>query len=325
MKIGMISAAHVHAQSYAGILKREDRFEFVGLWDDDEERGRNFASEFDLDFFTNLEDLLDLVNAVVVTSENVKHVDHVTQAAGRVRGILCEKPLATNTRDAEKMVEVCQQKGTKLGTAFPVRFHPVARRVKEILDSEQLGKLLMVTSSNRGKLPPGWFTNPELAGGGAITDHVVHLVDLLRWYTGREFTRVRAFVGNNIHPNLPVEDCAILSLELEDIPMTLDCSWAMPVSYPYWGEVKFRMVLEKGVIEVDVFSQNIVFRSNVDVEERWINFGDNADKVMLLAFADWVEGKVSDFPSGYDGMKATQVVEKAYESVELGSEVSLDA
>ncbi|MCD6254397.1 MAG: Gfo/Idh/MocA family oxidoreductase [Thermotogae bacterium] len=325
MKVGMISAAHVHAQSYAEILRSEDRFEFVGLWDDDRKRGMEFAKSLNVAFYDELTELLNDVEIVVVTSENTKHTHHVLQASKSVRGILCEKPLATSVKDAERMVEECEKRGVKLGTAFPVRFHPVAQKVKDVISSGKLGKPLMITSSNRGKLPPGWFTDPTLSGGGAITDHVVHLVDLFRWFTGQEFTKVKTFVGTNIHPELPVEDCAILSLELGDIPMTLDCSWAIPKSYPYWGEVKFRVIMEKGVLEVDVFSQNIVFLSNVSTEERWIDFGDNADRIMLLAFADWVKGKIKDFPSGYDGMKATQVVEKAYESAKLGEEVVVNA
>lgn len=325
MKVGMISAAHVHAQSYAEVLKNDDRFEFVGLWDDDAERGEKFASVFGVRFYNDLDDLLDVVDIVVVTSENVKHPEHVMRAASKVKGILCEKPLAVSVKDAERMVEECRLKNVKLGTAFPVRFHPVARKVKELLESGEMGKILMVTSSNRGKLPPGWFTDPALSGGGAITDHVVHLVDLFRWYTGLEFTKVSTFIGRNIHPDLEVEDCAILSLELGGIPMTLDCSWAMPLSYPYWGEVKFRLIMERGVVEVDVFSQNIIFRSNTRIEEQWINFGDNADRVMLLTFADWVEGKVFEFPDGVDGLRATEIVEKAYESAKLGREVVVDA
>ncbi len=324
MRIGMISAAHVHADSYASILKSEDRFDFVGVWDDDFERGKEFADRFEVSFYEDLEDLLRDVEAVIITSENAKHRDHVLASAGKVRGILCEKPLALRVEDAREMINACEGSGTMLGTAFPVRFHPVARQVKSIFEREELGKPLMVTSSNRGKLPPGWFTDPKLAGGGAITDHVVHLVDLFRWFTGKEFKRVKTFVANNIHPELEVEDSAILSLELGDVPMTLDCSWAKPISYPYWGELTFRIIFEKGVVEADVFSQNLTFYSNSEKEVSWINYGDDADKAMLLAFADWLDGKIEDFPTGEDGLRATQIVEKAYESIEKGEEVTLN-
>ncbi len=321
MRIGMISAAHVHASSYADILKKEKRFDFVGIWDENVSRGKKFSSEFEIPFFEDLDDFLEKVEVIIITSENSKHFDHVMTSSGKVKGILCEKPLALSVKQAEEMINKTYKDGTKLGTAFPVRFHPASRKIKEIFDREELGKPLMITSSNRGKLPPGWFTDPILAGGGAITDHVVHLVDLFRWFTGREFSKVQAFVASNIHPDLRVEDSAVLSLELGDIPMTLDCSWSKPISYPYWGEVTFRVIFENGVIEADIFSQNLIFYSNIEQEIDWINFGDNADREMLIGFADWVEGKREDFPTGYDGLKATQVVEKAYEALERKEEV----
>jgi len=324
MRVGMISAAHVHAASYASILKEEGRFEFVGVWDDDPERGKSFSKEYDVLFFNNIGDLLKNVDVVIITSENSKHLQHLKMVIGNVKGVLCEKPLAPTIDDAREMVELAKSYGVKLGVAFPVRFHPVSKRVKEIFESEELGSILVITSSNRGQLPPGWFTDPDLAGGGAIMDHVVHLVDLFRWFTKKEFKEVLTFRGRNIHPELDVEDCAILRLDLSGIPMTLDCSWAMPKSHPYWGEVVFRVVFEKGIVEADVFSQNLIFESNEGSEIEWINYGENADREMLLAFSDWVEGKEVEFPTGEDGLRATEVVERAYESLERGRGVRIN-
>jgi len=320
MTVGLISSAHVHADSYVEILKSSDAFHFIGVWDDDQNRGKRFCNLHGVDYFDRFEDLISTCECVVVTSENVKHKEHITKCAGKVKGILCEKPLAPTIDDAQKMIEVCAKQGTNLCTAFPVRFHPVSKRVKEIVVSKELGEIKMIISTNRGKVPPGWFTSPELSGGGAIMDHVVHVVDFLRWSTGKEFRTVRTSLGRQINKGLQVEDCAILELKLEEIPVTLDCSWGMPVSYPYWGEVKIRLILEKGVIEADVFSQNIVFRSNESHHEEWINYGDNADEVMLLSFVDFIRYG-TDFPTAKDGLEATRVVEKAYESVKLNREV----
>jgi len=324
MKVAMVSSAHVHASSYASILKSNSKFEFIGIWDDNIERGKSFAKNFEIPFYENLNEMLQKSEAVVITSENAKHLDHFRLVAGKVKGVLCEKPLATSIKDASEMLKIAEASSTKLGVAFPVRFHPVSQRVKEIFNEGEFGKALIITSSNRGKLPPGWFTDPKLSGGGAITDHVVHLVDLFRWFTENEFISVETFLGNNIHKDLKVEDCAILSLKLGDTPMTLDCSWAMPKSHPYWGEVKFRIIFEKGVVEADVFSQNIVFESNRSKEVEFINYGQNADENMLVAFAEWIEGIREDFPTAIDGLQATKVVEKAYESIEKGGVVVIN-
>lgn len=323
LRIGMISSAHVHAHSYVVVLRDNPIFEFIGVWDDDVERGLEFSKNYGVRFFKDLNELLEEVEAVVIVSENVKHLEHVEMTAGKVKAILCEKPIAVNVETAEKMLKICAERKTKIGTAFPVRYSPVVQSMRQVLESGRIGNVLMIISTNRGKVPPGWFTDPELAGGGAMMDHIVHVVDLLRWIFKREFERIRAFVGDNINEELEVEDNAMLYLELGDIPVTLDCSWSKPKSYPYWGDVTFRFIGSEGVMEVDVFRQTMTRYDNMERKIEWLYYGSNIDEALLVDFAKRVLRDEELFITGEDGLEATRVVEKAYESARLGKVVNL--
>ena len=118
----------------------------------------------------------------------------------------------------------------QLQIAFPVRFHPVFVELKQVLDRGDLGRILSVECTNHGSMPGGWFIDSELSGGGAVIDHTVHVIDLLRWFWGAEVTEVFAEVGDSlVHPGLGIDDAGMLSFTLANgVYGTLDTSWSRP-------------------------------------------------------------------------------------------------
>src|SRR5690625_7714605 len=100
------------------------------------ERGKEAANHFNIDYFSNYEDLLATdVEAVIVTSENIKHVEHVSAAARSKKHVLCEKALATTIEDGLKMIDVGKEHNGILQTAFRVRFNSSIVRVKNLIDA----------------------------------------------------------------------------------------------------------------------------------------------------------------------------------------------
>ena len=184
VRIGMLSFAHGHAYSYATSLAKLPGVEIAGTYDADAERGRAAAARFGTTFYADPETLLDQeLDGVVICSENVYHAPLVHLAAEKTSNILCEKPLATTVADAQAMIDHCRATGTRLQTAFPVRFSPAMQQLKALLDRQELGKVYSVKCTNHGSMPGGWFCDRALSGGGAVIDHTVHVIDLLRWLT----------------------------------------------------------------------------------------------------------------------------------------------
>src|SRR5690625_1707597 len=131
MKIGIISVAHMHAYSYMSALQRLDDVEIIGIADEEEMRGKEAATHFNIDYYADYEELLATdIDAVIVTSENSRHLEHVSAAARAKKHVLCEKPLATSIEDGLEMIEVCKQHNVILQTAFPVRYNSSIVRVK---------------------------------------------------------------------------------------------------------------------------------------------------------------------------------------------------
>src|SRR5437773_2007647 len=109
IKIGIVSFAHIHAVSYAEALKRIEGVKLVGIMDEDRVRGTQYSEEFDTKFFSNINDLLmqDL-DAVIVTSENVHHKEHVIASALAGKHVMCEKPISVSIKDAQEMIAICK-------------------------------------------------------------------------------------------------------------------------------------------------------------------------------------------------------------------------
>ena len=196
VKLGIMSSAHMHAMSYASCVKALPGADLAAIWDDDVTRGRKLARQLSTKFIADQEAFLakDL-DGVIVCSENVKHRAMVEAAAAAGKWILCEKPLATTIADAKAMIATCRKAGVGLGTAFPCRYVEPLKEVKRLIGAGDLGEVYAVACTNNGSYPGGWFADDALSGGGATMDHTVHVADVLRWITGKEFTKVYCETG----------------------------------------------------------------------------------------------------------------------------------
>jgi predicted dehydrogenase len=326
IRIGMLSFAHMHGYSYARCLRQIPNVELVGIADDDTARGKEMAKTFDTRFFPTTEALLDEnPDGVIICAENAKH-RHLTQlAAPRTRHILCEKPIATTLAEAQAMLDVCTAHGTRLQIAFPVRFSPPVQRLKALLDEGTLGRIFSVKATNHGRMPGGWFVDQALSGGGAVIDHTVHVIDLLRWFWDTEVTKVYAEVGYSLlHPDLGIDDAGLLSFQLAmGAYGTLDTSWSRPKSYPTWGDVKLEVLGERGIARVDAFNQNLAVYSDQIGQGQWLHWGSNPDVGLIRDFVNMIATDREPFITGYDGLKALEVALAAYRSADLGAPVSL--
>ena len=326
LKIGILSFAHMHAASYAHGLTAHPEATLVGITDADAERGQRMAAEFGASFFESDAALLDQdLDGVIVTSENVNHRHAVEQAvAAGVKAILCEKPLATTTADAHTMIALCAAQGVRLATAFPCRYSPAFRRLQQQVQAGAIGEVLAIRGANRGGMPGGWFTDRALSGGGAVIDHTVHVADLNRWLLGREATEVYAEIGSGFY-HQDWDDTGFLTITYEGgIFATLDTSWSRPKVYPTWGDVTLQVVGTGGVMDADLFAQNLIHYDDNAQRVGWVNWGSNADAGLVADFLRLAAGQEApDLATGEDGLRALEVALAAYQSAEARQPIAI--
>ncbi|HOI63496.1 MAG: Gfo/Idh/MocA family protein [Mesotoga sp.] len=321
-KIAILGIAHMHGYSYARALKGMNDIEIAGLYDEDRSRMNRACEDLGIKPCEHPEELVAGSDGVIVTSENSTHRKFVEIAAGAGKHVLCEKPIATTVEDAEAMIEVCRRNNVKLQMAFPVRYSASVRKAREIVSGGLLGEVVSLVGTNHGRMPGGWFIDPVLGGGGAVMDHTVHVVDIVRWLLNCEFTQVYATYGTMIH-DIPVEDCGLEMFKLSTGQyMTLDCSWSRPKAHPYWGDVTLHIVGTEGTLFLDVFNSKIEVYSN-EKGGRWDNYGDNLDSLMIEEFLKVLREGKEPFTDGNDGLQSLKAVTAAYKSFREGKVVEI--
>ena len=321
VRIGIVSFAHVHSPAYAGVLGDLAAADFVGITDEDRGRGTEAAERYGVRFFDSVASLLVEVEAVVVCSENKHHARDVIPALTDGVHVLCEKPISTTVEDARAMIQASETSGSQLRTAFPVRYLPSVARARELVRGGALGRVLALNGTNHGQNPGGWFLDPELAGGGAVMDHTVHLADVLRWMLDVEVKSVYAEVDSFFGAQ-GTDDAAILTLDLEGGSFadgafaTIDPSWSRGDGYPTWGDVTLRIAGTSGVLDVDPFAQPLRAFDHETRTPSWSYMGEDMNALMLADFLRGVEEGIPAGASGLDGLRTLEVVLAAYRSGE---------
>jgi predicted dehydrogenase len=327
--VALLGCGHrPHAWSYARALTAGSAARLVGVHDTDPLLAHSVADDFGAPCVSDAEELVARpdVRAVVVCSPTDEHRRHVELAAAHGRHVLSEKPLATTLADAQAMLAVTEAAGVQLHVAFVSRFLPQVRRVKAALAGGTLGSLVGARAGNRGRPPlpphyPAWITTPQHSGGGALIDHSVHLVDVLRHLTGREVQAVAAETGELLW-SAGVEDCALLSLRLDGGAVAgLDPSWSVPADNPWDYDFFLRLVTTAGSVDLDDTSEAVrVVSGHLGPGLRLLGFGEDPDAAMIEAFVASVRAgePVPPSASGTDGLRALEVALAGYASAASG-------
>lgn len=330
MRLAIMSFAHLHAEAYITNLRANPDVEFVGFADDDQVRGRHFASLFEAPRFESYQALLaEQPDGVLVCSENAKHLELVHMAAEAGVHIMCEKPLATTVDDARAMVNLCKRAGVKLMTAFPMRFNIPAMNIKQVIDSGKLGHIYGCNTTNQGEMPRHhreWFVDKALAGGGAVMDHTVHLTDLMRWFFDCEIIEVYAQTNAILYSDqqVDVETGGLIMLTFENgVFASIDCSWSRPPYYPTWGNLKMEIVGQDGLATMDAFRQALTVYTHHLKRPTHAFWGTNSNQRMVDEFVSSIHDNRPPAITGHDGLKAVEVALAAYQSAESGVPVAL--
>jgi predicted dehydrogenase len=265
----------------------------------------------------------------MICSENAYHKDDVLLAASAGAHILCEKPIATTLEDGVAIKTAIDQAGVNFMTAFPMRFDPSVQTLKAMIDGQQLGKIYAINGINHSEIPRrhrAWFAQKALAGGGAVMDHTVHLLDLYRWLLHSEPSEVYATVSNPFCPDVDVDTAGLATVTFADGTFTaIDCSWSRTEAiYPRWGHVKMEVFAEQGAVAVDAFAQYInAYYKSSERQTNWLGWGSDANAGMVQEFFASIREKRQASIGFQDGFAAAKVALACYESSKQGQVVNL--
>jgi predicted dehydrogenase len=203
IRIGLIGAGAIMRLSHGPVISKSRDAELAAVFDPDSERAKAIAADFGGRAFDDLEAMLDKggVDAVVVATPNRFHADGVVAAAAHGKHVFCEKPLAIDVADCRRMIEACEQAGTVLQVGFNQRFWSQVQIAKGLVDAGFIGKVHQMRSIYSEKstaYPAATRYRYDLAqsGGATIIDLTIHRIDLARYLVG-DFASVFAELAHS--------------------------------------------------------------------------------------------------------------------------------
>jgi predicted dehydrogenase len=182
----------------------------------------DFEKEFGVRTFTDLEEALDQrPDAVFVTNPTSLHLAVALKAAEKGLPLFIEKPLSHTLEGVDELIRLCEQKKIAAFVAYKMRFHKSIRKIKEIVQSGALGKIISGRAHYSGYLPKWhpWedyrrmYSSRSELGGGVVLD-ATHEIDTLCWLLG-EAVEVKSLVGKVGVLETDTEDTAEILLRFE--------------------------------------------------------------------------------------------------------------
>ena len=187
LRLGIIGCGAVVKLIYLPALKDISLFRLVMLVDKDESVVKNLCQQYKIPkYSTDFRDCFGNIDVAVVALPHYLHADISIELLQHSIHVLCEKPMAMSHLQALKMLKTATQNTSILSVSFVRRFYWSSRRVKEIIQHGELGRLLSI-SCEEGKpyewpTVSGFFFDPKYAGGGVTIDTGAHLFDTLLWW-----------------------------------------------------------------------------------------------------------------------------------------------
>ena len=190
-RLGLIAASRIANGAIIEPLPDVDGVELVAVAARDHDRARAAADEWGAPLaFGSYAELIasDEVDAVYIGTPAALHREWAVAAIEAGKHVLCEKPLAANADDA-RAIAAADRGEVVVMEAFHWRYHPFAARIREVLDSGELGRIDRIEAAF--DLPDGWIGRDDIRwdlalGGGATMDLGCYAIQFVRLAAGAE-------------------------------------------------------------------------------------------------------------------------------------------
>ena len=222
LRWGLIGCGDIAGKRVAPALRDSPDCEFVAVARGRSDLAQSFAERFGArKWFADWRELVRAndIDAVYIATPVHLHTEQTIAAAEAGKHVLCEKPMALNVKECERMIAACRNHRVKLGVAYYRRFYPAVARSKDIIRSGEIGRPLItqINAFERFNPDPGqprhWLVEKEKSGGGPMFDFGCHRIEILL----NIFGPIARTIGStaSVLFDRQVEDTAVALFEFE--------------------------------------------------------------------------------------------------------------
>lgn len=320
----------IRGRIFAETTRSHPGADLVAICEPNASRAAQLGSELGTPTFTSIEALLESgeqVDAVVVATPDFAHEQPAVAALEAGLDLLVEKPLATTSDEAQRIIAASERGGGRIVVGFENRWNPLFNAVRH-----QLTKSGHALVSQRALLQDTVYVPTKMLGWAAQSSPawflMPHSLDLATWFSGAAPVEVFARGVKRVLPALGVDtyDRISASFAMSDGSiLDLDSGWAQPLGKPSVFEFRFEIETEAEAYVVDIDATG-ARRSTTETtsalgplshDHRGRPQGVAAD--MMRDFLDLVGGAELDLPGADHGLLITRAIEAVHRSLETGA------
>jgi len=311
LRIGIIGAGII-CESHVRSIERMDNVTLKAVADIVIEKALAFTEPLGVNAYVDYKEMIEKedLDAVIINLPHKLHREATLFAADHGLHVLVEKPMAASSEDCEAMIKGAKENNVKLMIAHIQRYFSHNIKVKELVDSGELGDLVAVTDTRNiyyfHDQRPRWFLDKETAGGGIFMNLGAHCLDKLIWTAG---SRIKKIVGKATYheKRFNVEGGAQAFIELENgVTASITCTG---YKVPPYQETHYYFT--NGSIKK--CDEGLLVSKEAGPFEK-IDLDGNYDSffMQLKDFVDSIiEDKEPEIPGEY-GLEIIRAIEKVY-------------
>jgi predicted dehydrogenase len=305
--IGLGMAVTPHAKS---LVDLKDRVEVVHAFSPSEGRRKAFAEKFPFPLADSLDAILadKSVDCVEILTPPNTHLELVRKCAAAGKHILMEKPLEISTKRSVELVETAEKAGVTLGIMLQHRFRPAALKLREMIRTGELGKIVNCSTTIRLWRPQSYYDvegRGTLArdGGGVLITQGIHTLDLMLSLAG-PIAEVRGYATTSSVHRMETEDLVASAVKYENGALgVIDATTA---AYPGFAE-RIEIIGDNATASL-AGSDLSVAHHDGRVTELKTEYGGGGTGADPMAFPnDWHRSVIADFLDALDEKRAPMI------------------
>ena len=299
-------------RNHARVFKELEETELLAVCDINAERAKNVAKQFGVRAYTNMGKMLKRkdIEAVSICTWSLTLAKEALKALKTRKHVLVEKPMATNVKQAEKLLEMAEEEGLHLTVGFLMRFIPGIQHMKNAIEDKTIGNLVCATAKRVSEWPE------RIGDVGVVKDTAIHDIDIIRYLFGEEPIAVYAKTGSMKYKKF--EDYAQIMLTFEGGKSAfIESNWLTPY--------KTRTLVvtgSKALMKLDYITQELTIEDAKETMQPRYPWQEPL-KLELQHFANCILKKEKPLITGMDGLKALRIAEAALRSSATGRVVKL--
>jgi UDP-N-acetylglucosamine 3-dehydrogenase len=255
MKIGIIGCGMIAKKAHLPAYQGLENVKVIAVSDVNEEAAKSCAKKFGVEkWFKDYHDLLkEDIDLVSVCTPIFTHAQITKDAANSGKNVLVEKPMATNLKEADEMIEACKQNKVQLCIMHNFRFTPCLLDAKKRIVDGRIGRIVSLQATKYDLIPMSWSHSEWFYyKWGILEDVGIHMIDAINFLCNSELEDVKV-IARDFTDNMGFfNHISSMMLFKNKANAILDLSWVSGCN-----ESSIKVQGNGGMLNIDVRNNHI--------------------------------------------------------------------